>query len=52
MALIVSRLWVCIGALTWFGPFCQGTIPWKGEEPRRSVLFGYYSRHNPRRPRL
>ena len=30
----------------------HGTIPWQGSEQRRSVLFGYYSRHSPRRPRL
>ena len=30
----------------------HGTIPWKGERARRSVLFGYYSRHAPRRPRM
>ena len=30
----------------------HGTIPWRGAEPRRSVLFGYYAMHNPRRPRL
>jgi hypothetical protein len=30
----------------------HGTIPWQGERPRRAVLFGYYSHHLPRRPRL